>query len=459
MSTFTYNGLVYKILSQTTVEIDRNLSYTGPSDIVIQNTVLDIMGGIFYTVVGITTNAFYNGSNTFNITSFDASACSSFTYFGDSSFEGCRNLRTVYFPSSLTTIYKDAFYSCINLTTIIFPSTFSSLTSIGNFAFSNAKLTNFTFPSSLTNIGKNAFQSNNLSSVNLQNCSSLFTLNDYTFGNCRLLSSIYLPTNLTTILDYVFNSCSILTSITFPSTLSSVSIGAFKDCTTLGNVTFSGTTIPSFQIDSFTRVSGSTAYYQKGTTNLSYLQGFNFFTNYVEIVEPPYPCFKEGSKIETDKGYINIEELKKGDLVKTLRDGYKPITLIGKREISHPSSKERIKDQLYQCSQNEYPEILEPLVITGCHCILVDNFKSEEEKEKVIEVNGDTFVTDNKYRLPACADNRASVYEIPGDYTIFHIALENDDYYMNYGIYANGLLVETCSKRYLKELSGMDLLS
>jgi hypothetical protein len=29
---------------------------------------------------------------------------------------------------------------------------------------------------------------------------------------------------------------------------------------------------------------------------------------------------------------------------------------------------------------------------------------------------------------------------------------------MNYGIYANGLLVESCSKRYLAELSGMKLL-
>jgi hypothetical protein len=28
---------------------------------------------------------------------------------------------------------------------------------------------------------------------------------------------------------------------------------------------------------------------------------------------------------------------------------------------------------------------------------------------------------------------------------------------MNYGVYANGLLVETCSKRYLKELSHMEL--
>jgi hypothetical protein len=36
--------------------------------------------------------------------------------------------------------------------------------------------------------------------------------------------------------------------------------------------------------------------------------------------------------------------------------------------------------------------------------------------------------------------------------------LENENYYWNYGIYANGLLVETTSKRMMKELSGMELL-
>jgi hypothetical protein len=175
-------------------------------------------------------------------------------------------------------------------------------------------------------------------------------------------------------------------------------------------------------------------------------------------VQPPIPCFKEGSKILTDQGYKLIQDLRKGDFVKTLNHGFKPIDLIGKREIFHPALKERIKDQLYQCSQGDFEEVFEPLIITGCHSILVDDFISEEQREKVIEVNGNTYVTDGKYRLPACADPRASIYEIPGNYTIYHLALENDDYYMNYGIYANGLLVETCSKRYLKELSNMELI-
>jgi len=176
------------------------------------------------------------------------------------------------------------------------------------------------------------------------------------------------------------------------------------------------------------------------------------------IVTPPYPCFKEDTKILTDKGYKYIQDLRKGDLVKTLLHDYKAINNIGKKEIYHHALQKRIKDQLYKCSQSEYSEIFEPLIITGCHSILVNDFVSEEQKQKVIEVNGNTYVTDCKYRLPACADLRASVYENQGTYTIYHLALENDDYYMNYGIYANGLLVETCSKRYLKELSNMTLI-
>jgi hypothetical protein len=169
-------------------------------------------------------------------------------------------------------------------------------------------------------------------------------------------------------------------------------------------------------------------------------------------------CFKEGTQILTDKGYKLIQDLRKGDLVKTLNNGLVPIDLIGKKEMYHPALQERIKEQLYQCSQNDFDEVFEPLVITGCHSILVDDFISEEQREKTMEVNKKIYVTDNKYRVPACADPRTSVYSVPGTYTIYHLALENDNYYWNYGIYANGLLVESCSKRYLKELSNMELI-
>jgi hypothetical protein len=170
-------------------------------------------------------------------------------------------------------------------------------------------------------------------------------------------------------------------------------------------------------------------------------------------------CFKKDTYILTDKRYRPVQDLRPGDLVKTLRNGFVPIYTIGKRDIFHPASSKRIKEQLYKCSKAKYPDIFETLIITGCHSILIDDFVSEEQKQKAIEVNENRLcITDGKYRLPACADLRASVYEKPGTYTIYHFALENEDYYMNYGIYANGLLVETSSKRYMKELSGMELI-
>jgi surface protein len=171
-------------------------------------------------------------------------------------------------------------------------------------------------------------------------------------------------------------------------------------------------------------------------------------------------CFKEDSKILTNRGYIPIQHLRKGDLIQTLKDGFKPINMIGKKEIHHQASQEdRIKDQLYVCKKENYPDIKdEDLVITGCHSILVKSFKDDEQRENTIKINGDTYVTDDHYRLPACLDDKSLVYEPEGIYTIYHLALDHDNYFMNYGIYANGLLVESCTKNYLERLSGMTII-
>ena len=180
--------------------------------------------------------------------------------------------------------------------------------------------------------------------------------------------------------------------------------------------------------------------------------------NQTRPVAPP-PCFLKGTMIETMKGMIPVEELRPNMFVKTYEHSYVPIKLIGKRTITHDSKKERNKEQLFVCKKELYPDATEDLVITGCHSLLVKrDFLEKEEEQRIIDANGGIYLTDKLVRLPAVADLQTIIYPEDGDYEIYHFALDHTDDRMNYGIYANGLLAETCSIRYISEHSGMKLL-
>jgi len=174
-------------------------------------------------------------------------------------------------------------------------------------------------------------------------------------------------------------------------------------------------------------------------------------------------CFKQGTKIlcynpHTKKeSYRPIETLRKGDLVRTLRNGYIAIDMIGRSKMVNTGDSERIKERLYKCPVENFPDLFEDLVITGCHSILEQKI-TKEQSEKMCEELGQLYTTEGLYRIMAFIDVRTEPYEEKGEFTIWHFALENSDYYMNYGVYANGLMVETCSKRYIRELSGMEIV-
>jgi len=101
--------------------------------------------------------------------------------------------------------------------------------------------------------------------------------------------------------------------------------------------------------------------------------------------------------------------------------------------------------QLYIANKQSFPQLTEAdLIITGAHSILVKSL-TEEQKKKIKEMLGDIYITDGNYRLPAWIDERMQAYNIKGEFDIYHIALENNDLYSNYGIFANGLLVESAA--------------
>ena len=71
---------------------------------------------------------------------------------------------------------------------------------------------------------------------------------------------------------------------------------------------------------------------------------------------------------------------------------------------------------------------------------------------------GDIYVSEGDYRVPAHLDERAVPYEKEGPMVVWHFALENENIYENYGVFANGLLVESASEQYLNEYSGMKMI-
>ena len=162
---------------------------------------------------------------------------------------------------------------------------------------------------------------------------------------------------------------------------------------------------------------------------------YRYFTT--EISDPS--CFNEGTKIlclnkNLDEEYILIENLRKGDLVKTYKHGYRKIDLIGKNPmINNP---EKINECMYKMEKTE---------ITGGHSILVDDLNDcKEENDKIF---GITPMIDDKYLLLSAVSKEFIKMEKTELYTYYHFILENnenDD--ERFGVWANGILTETPSK-------------
>lgn len=195
--------------------------------------------------------------------------------------------------------------------------------------------------------------------------------------------------------------------------------------------------------------------------NVVYPDGSTLIEDGSYQLYPAAPCFLEGSTIlcliDGVEQYVPVENLKNGTLVKTSLRGFKKVVAVGKGSIQNPGDNARTENRLYRCSPSQYPALKQDLYLTGCHSILEFPI-TDKQKEDTIARLGKLFVTDKKYRLMACVDERAEPWNSEGTYPIYHFALENEDDGMNDGVYANGLLVETCAIRTLLHRSNMTLL-
>jgi hypothetical protein len=373
-----------------------------------------------------------------------------------SAFENCISLTSVNIPSSVTSINQTAFFGCSNLNLVYFLRT-PLLPTIGINAFTGIKNTSVgKYYANVTNAPSITPYFNSTSTITLPTLTSMTAFNSTSPSAVVVISYANLVANSNASVDSGLTYVFLVNSVSSGS----LSIGATQESATPWNAS-TNKTIASGTNAYWTPVGVSSSLWDSFSLVIRDSLGNESSPNVLVQIAGPYPCFLEGTKIlsfeNNEEVYLPIESLRKGDLVKTIYNGYMPIHMIGTTALYNPGNDYRVANRLYKCPREKYPTLFEDLYITGCHSILVPSM-TDDQWENTKAANGDVFVTDNHFRLVACADEKAEPFNKEGFMNIYHIALEHHDILMNYGIYANGLLVESCSERNLRELSNMRIL-
>ena len=186
----------------------------------------------------------------------------------------------------------------------------------------------------------------------------------------------------------------------------------------------------------------------------------------VSTSPPNIPCFNENTKIlclneKSQEEYVLIQNLKKGDLVKTYLHGYKKIVLIGNNTlINNPNWWTKCMYRMKKEKGLNEDALSEDLIVTGGHSILVDELNDiDKTNQKLVDRKAKV---DGKLLLWAGQSSRFEKLNDKNKYTYYHLVLEDEktDDNRRYGIYANGILAETTVKKdFVKNLNELNELN
>lgn len=238
----------------TAIEGNAFYGCTALESITIPDDVTHIGDGVFYgctalksitlpdSVVRIGSNAFYGCNNLSNVYITDIAAylnCNYInersipTYYANRLYLNGKRVTSLTIPDTVKKIPYYTFYNCESLKSITIPS---SVTSIGDYAFSGSGIKSITIPSSVTEIGEKLFQDcSQLTTVVLPN--NITSIGKSMFWGCSSLENITIPDSVTSIGSWAFAYCKSLESITIPGDVTSINAGTFFDCYKLSSVT------------------------------------------------------------------------------------------------------------------------------------------------------------------------------------------------------------------------------
>ena len=502
---FTY-GVYHYISYDTVIEFtdlstvnitDTILSYSSYSSLIpVGQSVLSVTIGAYVTEISEDTFANQSTLNSVDFTysyslltignsAFASTAITSIaipntvTQLGSYCFQNCIYLNTITLSNHLTIIPAYCF-SATAVTSIDIPH---GVTSIEGWAFGGCNsLASVTLPSTLTSLGDDpnggAFNSTAITAINVP--ASVTTMYTGVFNSCESLVTVTGFDGLTYIPAYTFQNCVSFSGFTFNTSMQNIYEYAFDGCTLMTELTFLDTqSFASGSIDSsaFTNVSRDVS---PGALQVNFYNA----SDYAALPSALQPlvenllnttfnyfntCFNEDTQIlclmPTADSYADmfkmVADLQIGDLVKTYKHGYRRVTkIISGKLTNNPEKYEACMYKYVLPFDDKYKDKeFKPLLVTGGHSILEQFLTRDQKREQNIftrgtkyEVNNniDTERIDDKF-LHLCA--LSSKFEKVLDnevYTYYNFTLENDgDCKQRYGVYANGVLMETPSENFL----------
>ena len=166
---------------------------------------------------------------------------------GQCAFEGCKSIKSIRIPKSVTYFCYEAFVACECLERVEIDDLYAwcnayfenedanPLHNGAALCLDGKPITHLVIPAELKSTGYASFSGcSSVTRVTVP--SGIKTVSAYTFCECENLISAELAEGIERIRAYAFRGCESLTDINLPSTLSAIDECAFYGCTSLGEI-------------------------------------------------------------------------------------------------------------------------------------------------------------------------------------------------------------------------------